>query len=133
MMILTTKQPYSYLFDMTYCVPLSFSLLGCISFMLCSCYRCSRAVTIWPLKVSIQQLISRVVWGQTYIRGLLKKQLHTVLVYPAIMLKFCTTKQILQSSLNFTCLTLQQIYLVLDTYIFLYITTDITWYRHTLY
>lgn len=66
-------------------------------------------------------------------RGLLKKQLHTVLVYPAIMLKFCTTKQILQSSLNFTCLTLQQIYLVLDTYIFLYITTDITWYRHTLY
>lgn len=56
----------SYLFDFTYCVPRSFSLLSCIGFILYSCYRWSRGVTILQLQVSIQQLISRVVWGQTY-------------------------------------------------------------------
>lgn len=55
----------SYLFDFTYCVPRSFSLLSCIGFMFCS-YQWSRGVTILQLQVSIQQLISRVVWGQTY-------------------------------------------------------------------
>lgn len=46
----------SYLFDFTYCVPRSFSLLSCIGFMLHSCYRWSRGVTILQLQVSIQQL-----------------------------------------------------------------------------
>lgn len=62
MMILTTIHPLIH----TYCVPRSFSLLSCIGFILYSCYRWSRGVTILQLQVSIQQLISRVVWGQTY-------------------------------------------------------------------
>lgn len=66
-MILTTIHPLIHTFvDFTYCVPRSFSLLSCIGFILYSCYRWSRGVTILQLQVSIQQLISRVVWGQTY-------------------------------------------------------------------
>lgn len=66
-MILTTIHPLIHtFFDFTYCVPRSFSLLSCIGFILYSCYRWSRGVTILQLQVSIQQLISRVVWGQTY-------------------------------------------------------------------
>lgn len=140
-MILTTIHPLIHtFFDFTYCVPRSFSLLSCIGFILYSCYRWSRGVTILQLQVSIQQLISRVVWGQTYnigpccICGLVRKQLHTVLVYTAVILLtlYNKLKPILQSSLNRTDLHVTlQLYLALDSYIFLHIKTDIKWYKCT--